>query len=153
MVKTLESPAAARVRAVSEEPRRHQASTPSADPDWLLITSRRFPLAAACPLNPLLYLCQFLALPLKAVPWLVVPSVVGRRVRRAAAARRSRTDENRVLCTSPVLSLCGNQPAKSAREAPRKTGGERAGSGYPRFTLSAREPRHSPVTSGQQTRE
>lgn len=105
IVKTLENPAAVPVRAVSEEPRRHRASTPSADPDWLLITSRRFPLAAACPLNPLLYLCQFLALPLKAAPWLVVPPVVGLRVRRAAAARRSRTDENRAPCTSPLFPV------------------------------------------------
>lgn len=42
-------------------------------PDWLPITSRLSPLAIACPLNPLLYLCQFLALRLKTPVRLLFP--------------------------------------------------------------------------------
>lgn len=39
--------------------------TPYMNPDWLPITSRCSLLAVTSPLNPLLYLCQFGALPLK----------------------------------------------------------------------------------------
>lgn len=61
---------------------------------------------------------------------------------RRAASRRLWTDAKK----GATSTFSGISSQKSAREAPTEDWreSERAGSGYPRITLSAREPRNSP---------